>query len=175
MPTAEKRAILDEISETLQNSGALYVTKYQWVCLSIKLISYVVHSVREMFTIKFTKNKLMKLAMQELGGYDDMLPLLTDQNAFAFVEDELSAPAKVLKDFIKENNDKPEFKAALIDGDFYGPDQLEVLATMKSKDEIIGDILGLLMAPITNVVGGLQAQGSNLVGAVKTIAGKGEN
>ena len=104
-----------------------------------------------------------------------MLPLLTDQNAFAFVEDELSAPAKVLKDFIKENNDKPEFKAAFIDGDFYGPDQLEVLATMKSKDEIIGDILGLLMAPITNVVGGLQAQGSNLVGAVKTIAGKGEN
>jgi large subunit ribosomal protein L10 len=104
-----------------------------------------------------------------------MLPLLTDQNAFAFVEEELSAPAKVLKDFIKENNDKPEFKAALIDGDFYGPDQLEALAAMKSKDEIIGDILGLLMAPITNVVGGLQAQGSNLVGAVKTIAEKGEN
>ena len=79
------------------------------------------------------------------------------------------------QDFIKENNDKPEFKAALIDGDFYGPDQLEALAAMKSKDEIIGDILGLLMAPITNVVGGLQAQGSNLVGAVKTIAEKGEN
>ena len=57
MPTAEKRAILDEISETLQNSGALYVTKYQG-CLSIKLISYVVHSVREMFITKFTRINL---------------------------------------------------------------------------------------------------------------------
>lgn len=174
MPTAEKRAILDEISETLQNSGALYVTKYQG--MSVDQANELRGAFRKgNVHYKVYKNKLMKLAMQEVGGYDDMLPLLTDQNAFAFVEDELSAPAKVLKDFIKENNDKPEFKAALIDGDFYGPDQLEVLAAMKSKDEIIGDILGLLMAPITNVVGGLQAQGSNLVGAVKTIAEKGEN
>jgi len=174
MPTAEKRAILDEISETLQNSGALYVTKYQGMSVA------QANKLRGVFRkgnvhYKVYKNKLMKMAMQEVGGYDEMLPLLTDQNAFAFVEEELSAPAKVLKDFIKENNDKPEFKAALIDGDFYGPDQLEALAAMKSKDEIIGDILGLLMAPITNVVGGLQAQGSNLVGAVKTIAEKGEN
>jgi large subunit ribosomal protein L10 len=46
---------------------------------------------------------------------------------------------------------------------------------MRSKDEIIGDMLGLLMAPITNAVGALQAQGSNLVGAVKTVAVKSEN
>ena len=52
----------------------------------------------------------MKLAMEEVGGYDDMLPVLTDQNAFAFVEDELSAPAKVLKDFIKENNESQNSK-----------------------------------------------------------------
>jgi large subunit ribosomal protein L10 len=162
MPTAEKRAILDEISETLQNSGALYVTKYQGMSVA------QANKLRGAF-------RKGNVHYKEVGGYDEMLPLLTDQNAFAFVEEELSAPAKVLKDFIKENNDKPEFKAALIDGDFYGPDQLEALAAMKSKDEIIGDILGLLMAPITNVVGGLQAQGSNLVGAVKTIAEKGEN
>ena len=46
---------------------------------------------------------------------------------------------------------------------------------MKSKNEIIGDVLGLLMAPINNVVGALNAQGSNIVGAVKTIAEKGDN
>ena len=174
MPTADKRAILDEISETLQNSGALYVTKYKGISVA------QANKLRGAFRkgnvhYKVYKNKLMKLAMQELGGYDEMLPLLTEQNAFAFVEDELSAPAKVLEDFIKDNNDKPEFKAALIDGDFYGPDQLAVLAAMRSKDEIIGDLLGLLMAPITNAVGALQAQGSNLVGAVKTIAFKSEN
>merc|ERR1711879_167915 len=124
---------------------------------------------------KVYKNKLMKLAMQEVGGYDAIFPALTDQNGFAFVEEELSAPAKVLKDFIKENKDKPEFKAAMIDGEYFGAEKLEALAALKTKNEVIGDILGLLMAPITNVVGGLQAQGSNLVGAVKTIAEKGEN
>ena len=106
--------------------AALYVTKYQGMSVD------QANKLRGAFRngnvhYKVYKNKLMKLAMQEVGGYDDMLPLLTDQNAFAFVEDELSAPAKVLKDFYQENNDKPEFKAALIDGDFYGPDQLEVL------------------------------------------------
>mgnify|MGYP001310336154 CR=1 FL=1 len=174
MPTAEKRAILDEISETLQNSGALYVTKYKG--MSVAQANKLRGAFRKgNINFKVYKNKLMKLAMQEVGGYDEMLPLLSEQNAFAFVEDELSAPAKVLKDFIKENNDKPEFKAALIDGDFYGPDQLAVLAAMRTKDEIIADILGLLMAPITNVVGSLQAQGSNLLGAVKTVATKSKN
>ena len=120
MPTAEKRAILDKISETLQNSGALYVTKYQGMSVA------QANKLRGAFRkgnvhYKVYKNKLMKMAMQEVGGYDEMLPLLTDQNAFAFVDEELSAPAKVLKDFIKENNDKPEFKAALIDGDFMVP------------------------------------------------------
>jgi large subunit ribosomal protein L10 len=115
----------------------------------------------------------MKLAMEEVGGYDKVLPSLVEQNAFAFVEDELSAPAKVLKEFTKDKK-KPEFKAAFIDGEFYSADKLEALAAMKSKNEVIGDILGLLMSPAQTVVSALTAQGSNLVGAVKTIAEKGE-
>ena len=106
MPTAEKRAVLDEITATLQSSGALYVTKYQG--MSVAQANKLRGAFRKgNVTYKVYKNKLMKLAMQEVGGYDELLPLLTDQNAFAFVEDELSAPAKVLKDFIKENNSKP--------------------------------------------------------------------
>ena len=89
------------------------------------------------------------------------------------MDEELAAPAKVLKDYIKEH-EKPKFKAALIDGDYYTEDQLDTLAAMKSKSEVIGDIIGLLMAPMSNVVSGLQAQGDNLAGAIKTIAEKGD-
>ncbi len=78
-----------------------------------------------------------------------------------------------MKSYIKENN-KPEFKAALIDGDYYSQEQLDVLAEMKSKNEVIGDIIGLLMSPLSNVVSGLQAQGNNIAGAIQTIAEKGE-
>jgi len=123
---------------------------------------------------KVYKNTLIKRAMDDLGGYDDLYPHLAEQNGFAFVDEELAAPAKVFKDFIKENN-KPKFKAALIDGDYYDENQLDALAAMKSKSEVIGDIVGLLMAPISNVVSGLQAQGSNIAGALQTIAEKEEN
>jgi large subunit ribosomal protein L10 len=122
---------------------------------------------------KVYKNTLIKRAMDTIGGYEDLYPHLAEQNGFAFVDEELAAPAKVLKNYIKEN-EKPKFKAALIDGDYYTEDQLDTLAAMKSKSEVIGDILGLLMAPMSNVVSGLQAQGGNLAGAIKTIADKGD-
>ncbi len=172
MPTAEKRAVLDEITEKLNSSKAIYVTNYSG--MSVDEANQLRGEFRKgNIFFKVYKNKLMKLAMEEVGGYDELIPTLFEQNAFAFVEDELSAPAKVLKEFTKEKN-KPEFKAAFIDGDFYAADKLEVLAAMKSKNEVIGDILGLLMSPAQNVVSALTAQGSNLVGAVKTIAEKGD-
>ena len=173
MPTAEKRAVLDEISENLKKANAVYIANFSGMSVADA------NKLRGAFRkgnvfFKVYKNKLMKLAMEEVGGFDSVIPSLTEQNAFAFVEEELSAPAKVLKDFLKDNK-RPEFRAAIVDGDFYGGDKLETLAAMKSKNEIIGDILGLLAAPMSNVLGALNAQGSNLVGAVKTIAEKGEN
>ena len=173
MPTAEKRAVLDEITENLKKSNAIYVANYSG--LSVDEANQLRGAFRKGNVFyKVYKNKLMKLAMEKIGGYDDIIPTLTKQNGFAFVEEELSAPAKVLKDFIKDKN-KPEFRAAIVDGEYFGEDKLDTLAAMKSKNEIIADVLGLLMAPITNVVSALNAQGSNIVGAVKTIAEKGEN
>ena len=69
---------------------------------------------------------------------------------------------------------KARIQSSLIDGEYFGEDKLDTCCN-EIKNEIIGDVLGLLMAPITNVVSALNAQGSNLVGAVKTIAEKGEN
>lgn len=173
MPTlSEKKAVVDEIAEQLNSSKAVYITKYTG--MSVDDMGELRGEFRNgNVRFKVYKNTLMKRAMDTIGGYEELYPHLEDQNGFAFVEEELAAPAKVLKNYIKEHN-KPEFKAALIDGDYYGQDQLDSLAAMKSKNEVIGDILGLLMAPVSNVVSGLQAQGGNIAGAVKTIAEKGE-
>jgi large subunit ribosomal protein L10 len=171
MPTlAEKKATVEEITERLQNSGAVYVTNYSG--MSVAQMSDLRHEFYKE-NIKYTvyKNTLMKRAMDEVGGYEDLEPHLVEQNAFAFVEDELAMPAKILKKFV-EDNDKPVFKAALIEGDYYDGDKLGALASMKSKSEVIGDIVGLLLAPVSNVVSGLQAQGETIAGAVKQIAEK---
>jgi large subunit ribosomal protein L10 len=174
MPTlSEKKAVVEEITDKLSNSNAVYIANYS--NMSVADMGNLRGKFREGNVLfKVYKNTLIKRAMDDLGGYDDLYPHLVEQNGFAFVDEELAAPAKVLKDFIKENN-KPQFKAALIDGDYYDENQLDTLAAMKSKSEVIGDIVGLLMAPISNVVSGLQAQGSNIAGALQTIAEKEEN
>jgi len=173
MPTlAEKKAVVEEITEDLNNSSAIYIANYSGMSVA------EINNLRSEFhkgDIKFKvyKNTLLKRAMDEVGGYEDLYPHLVEQNGFAFVEEELAAPAKVIKKFSDEHS-KPRFKAALVDGDFYGEDQLEDLAAMKSKSEVIGDIIGLLLAPVSNVVGALQSPGKNVAGAVETIAEKGE-
>lgn len=173
MPTlTQKKAVVEEITEQLNNANAVYITNYSG--MSVSDMGELRGKFREgNILFKVYKNTLIKRAMDAIGGYDDLYPHLEEQNGFAFVDEELAAPAKVLKDYIKEYN-KPKFKAALIDGDYYSEDQLDTLAAMKSKSEVIGDIVGLLMAPISNVVSGLQAQGDTLAGAIQTIAEKGE-
>jgi large subunit ribosomal protein L10 len=173
MPTlAEKKAAVEEITEDLNSHDAIYITNYSG--MSVKEIN----TMRGKFyegNIKFKvyKNTLMKRAMDEVGGYDDLYPHLAKQNGFAFVEEEHAAPAKVIKKLYEET-EKPKFKAAIIAGDYYGEDELNSLASMKSKSEVIGDIVGLLLAPVSNVVSALQAPGRNIAGAVETIAEKSE-
>lgn len=173
MPTlAEKKAVVESITEDLNSSGAIYITNYSG--MSVKEIN----EMRGQFyegDIKFKvyKNTLVKRAMEDVGGYDDLYPHLVEQNGFAFVEEEHAAPAKVIKKLYEETK-KPKFKAAIIDGDYYGEDELNKLAAMKSKSEVIGDIVGLLLAPVSNVVSALQAPGRNIAGAIETIAEEGE-
>lgn len=173
MPTlAEKKAAVEEITENLNSHDAIYITNYSGMSVS------EINNMRGEFyegNIKFKvyKNTLVKRAMDEVGGYEDLYPHLVEQNGFAFVEEEHAAPAKVIKKFYEET-EKPKFKAAIIAGDYYGADELNALASMKSKSEVIGDIVGLLLAPVSNVVSALQAPGRNIAGAVETIAEKGE-
>lgn len=173
MATLEKKkAVVEDATENLSKAGAVYIANYSGMSVG------EINNLRGEFfkgdiTFKVYKNTLIKRAMDEVGGYEDLYPHLVEQNGFAFVEEELAAPAKVLKKFYEENK-KPKFKAAIIDGDFYGEDQLETLAAMKSKTEVIGDIVGLLLAPVSNVVSALQAPGKTIAGALETIAEKGE-
>lgn len=166
----QKQAVIDELVEILNNNEAIYLTNYKG--MSVAQISALRKEFRKNgVTYRVFKNKLVQKAMENIGGYDDVFPHLEEQTAFAYMTGDSARPAKVLKEFLKKA-DKPQFKAAMIEKSFFGSNQLDALSTMKSKDEVIGDIIGLLLSPMSNVVGALQAQGSTLVGAIKTIAEK---
>lgn len=166
----EKKEQVGEIKELLESAGGIYVANYEGMTVK-NMQNLRAQFKKKDISIKVYKNKLVKRALQEVGGYDELLPSLVNQNIFAIAGEDLAEPAKILKEHLKTES-KPTFKAAVIDGDFYGEDSLDTLAAIKSKNEVIGDILGLLQSPASNVISALQAQGSNIVAALKTIAEK---
>lgn len=166
----QKQAVIDELVDILNNNEAVYLTNYKG--MSVAQISELRKEFRKSgVTYRVFKNKLVMKAMDSIGGYESVYPHLEEQTAFAFVSGDAARPAKVLKEFLKKG-DKPEFKAAIIEKALFGSNQLDALSTMKSKEEVIGDIIGLLLSPVSNIVGALQSQGSTLVGAIQTIADK---
>ena len=83
-----------------------------------------------------------------------------------------NAPAKVIKDFRKKSN-RPLLKGAFIEESIYlGDDQLDMLVDIKSKEELIGEIIGLLQSPAKNVVSALKSSGGKLAGIIKTLSEK---
>ena len=83
-----------------------------------------------------------------------------------------SLPAKIIKDFRKER-EKPLLKAAFIDSDVYlGDEQIDYLSKIKSKEEVIGDVIALLQSPAKNVIGALKSGGGKLAGILKTLSEK---
>ncbi len=167
----QKATAVDAITDQLEAAPMLYLTDFKG--LTVEQANDLRRRFRDSgVEYKVIKNTLLRRAMEGLGGYDDLYDYLQGPTAVAFSE-EPAAPARVIKKFTKDTRqDRPELKAAYIDGDVYGAGQLDVLATLKSKNELIGDIVGLLMAPMSNIVGALEAQGSNLVAILQTISEK---
>lgn len=115
------------------------------------------------------KNTLIKRAMLESGkDFSGIFGTLKGSSALLFTDD-LKAPAKAIKDFRKKA-ETPSLKGAWIDSDvFIGDSSLEALINLKTKNELIGEIIGLLQSPAKNVVSALQSGGNKLAGIVKTL------
>ena len=170
---AQKTEALGAIADQLGDANTVYLTDYQG--LTVEQATGLRRAFREAdVQFKVLKNTLLRRAMEDKGGFGELVDQLHGPTAVAFTNDP-AGPAKVLKKFLKDNDlEVPRFKGAFIDGSVYGDDQLDVLAALKSKDELLADILGLLMAPITNVASALGAQGSGLASVIQQISEKEE-
>jgi large subunit ribosomal protein L10 len=127
--------------------------------------------------MKVAKNTLIKKALESLDStrYSGMFESLNGVTALLFSEN-AKEPAMIITAFRKEGKgtDKPVLKAAFIDGDvFAGDDQLKVLTNLKSKHDLIGEIIGLLQSPAKNVISGLNA-GNKLAGLIKALEARAE-
>ena len=118
------------------------------------------------------KNTLLEKAMEKSDKDFGELPEVLKGNTSLMFSDTGNAPAKVIKEFRKKS-DKPVLKGAYVEEAIYvGDDQLEMLVNIKSKEEVIGDIISLLQSPAKNVVSALQSGGNKLSGILKTLSEK---
>lgn len=123
--------------------------------------------------LRVVKNTLLKKAMESIEdkNYEELYGVLAGPTAIMFSEIG-NAPAKLIKDFRKKY-EKPLLKGAFVEEAIYvGEENLEALTAIKSKEELIGDIITLLQSPAKNVVSGLTGAGGKLAGILKTLSEK---
>lgn len=160
MARPEKEASVKEITETFQNAKSIFVTDYQG--LDVEKISEFRRNCREKAVeYKVVKNTLARIAAKN-AGFEQMADYLQGPSAIAYTFEDPSSPAKVISEFAKENN-KPEIKMSLFEGVFYGPDKVEEIAKLPTKDELLAQMVGTMKSPIQGFVGCLGGLLSNLV------------
>lgn len=123
-----------------------------------------------------TKNTLLKLAMKDVNEelYAPLFDSLKGSTAVMFCEN-ANAPAKLIKEFTKgtKGEGRPKLKAAYAqEGLYIGADQLDTLVSIKSKEELIADVVALLESPIKNVISSLQSGGHTIHGVLETLQNK---
>lgn len=123
--------------------------------------------------MQVAKNTLIKKALEAASGeYAELYDVLKGSSTLLF-SNSGNAPAKLIKS-LRASGDKPLLKAAYIDSAiFIGDNQLNALVNLKSKEELIGEIIGLLQSPAKNVISGLQSGKSKLAGIVKALEQRG--
>ncbi|MBK8945588.1 MAG: 50S ribosomal protein L10 [Ignavibacteriae bacterium] len=164
----EKLESMSEIRKLVEKSSGMYLVDYSGV--NVEDISFLRREFRkENVTYKVFKNTFLKRVLKEIGGYEKFEPLLVGMIGVAFTSDNFVAPAKIIKKFSKDKN-KFTFRGSYLESQFYGADELDSLASMPTKEEMMASIIGSIAAPASGIVGAINAVLRDLVSVVDEIS-----
>jgi len=172
MNKEEKYDLVVALTEQIKEYGNFYITD-----TSDLTVAKINNMRRKCFendiTMQVTKNSLIKKAMEAAGGdFSPIYDVLKGSSSILFSKS-ATAPAKLIKQ-LRKTGEKPILKAAYIDSAvFIGDNQLDTLTKLKSKEQLIGEIVGLLQSPAKNVLSALQSGGTTIAGLVKTLQERG--
>lgn len=156
MNKQEKTKVIDQLVEKLNANNKIYLADCSSLTVE-KVNAFRKVCFDKKVSITVVKNTLLKKAIERANDSKlaELIPALKGETALMFT-DTSNAPAKAIKEFRKKDS-KPALKAAYVEETVYiGDAQLEALASLKSKNELIGDIVMLLQSPIQRVLGGLE-------------------
>ncbi|MBP1167090.1 MULTISPECIES: 50S ribosomal protein L10 [Chryseobacterium] len=156
MTKDQKVVAIQEIKDLLQDAKVVYVADLNGLNAA-KSSDFRRQAFKQNIKVKVVKNTLLQKAMEQIEGvdYSEMFETFKGNSALMIAET-ANAPAKLIKDFRKKD-EKPALKSAFVQETFYvGDNNLDTLVSIKSREEMIGEIIGLLQSPIQRVVSALQ-------------------
>lgn len=172
MKKEDKGLIINKIAETLKEYSGFYLV--ETAGLNAEKTSELRRACfKSDIKLMVVKNTLLHKALETIeGDFQELYPVLKGSTSVMFTNVG-NAPAKLLKDFIKKDDVLPRLKAAYVEETVYvGADQLDALASIKSKNELIADVVALLQSPAKNVVSALTSGGTKLHGILETLSKK---
>jgi large subunit ribosomal protein L10 len=170
MTKAQKNQLIDDLAASLTANDVIYLadtSELDAEATSNLRRTCFKHNIK----LNVVKNTLLKKAFEKVEGKDfsELNEVLAGPTAL-MLSDTGNAPAKLIKEFRKKHA-KPLLKAAYVEEMcFIGDDQLTTLSEIKSREELIGEVIGLLQSPIKNVVGALKSGGHTVSGLVKALS-----
>ena len=156
MTKDQKVVAIQEIKDLLQDAKVVYIADLEGLNAA-KSSDFRRAAFKNNIKVKVVKNTLLQKAMEQIEGVDfsEMYDTFKGNSALMIAET-ANAPAKLIKDFRKKE-EKPAVKSAFVQETFYiGDNNLDALANIKSKEEMLGEIIGLLQSPIQRLVSALQ-------------------
>jgi len=169
MKKEDKSVIIEQIKATIGEYSHFYLTDIGGLnsvqSSNLRRLCY-----KQDVKLVVVKNKLLRKALEiSERDYSQLFDTLVGDTSI-MLSNSGNVPAKLIKEFSKANA-KPVLKAAYVEESFYiGADQLEALISIKTKNELIGEVIGLLQSPAKNVISALQSGGNTIHGVLKTLA-----
>jgi large subunit ribosomal protein L10 len=167
MKKEDKGRIIEELTELLKQYPHVYITDIE-ALNAAKTSKLRRQCFKEEVELVMVKNTLLKMAMEQVEGIDfSELYSALKGNTAIMLANVANAPARLIKDFTKDfkkgETVKPVLKGAYVQEGFYTADDLEALATIKSREELIADVIALLQSPAKNVISALQSNGGQKI------------
>ncbi|PQA90168.1 LSU ribosomal protein L10P [Chryseobacterium piscicola] len=170
MTKDQKVVAIQEIKDLLQDAKVVYVADLDGLNAA-KSSDFRRQAFKQNIKVKVVKNTLLQKAMEQIDGIDfsEMFETFKGNSAL-MIADTANAPAKLIKDFRKKE-EKPALKSAFVQETFYvGDNNLDALVSIKSREEMIGEIIGLLQSPIQRVVSALQNKSETAEATTEEVA-----
>ncbi len=170
MRKEDKTAIIEQIATTVGEYTNFYLTDI--ATLNAAQTSNLRRECnKQEIKLVVVKNTLLKKALEKISDdFSALDPALKGNTAIMF-SNNANSPAKLIKTFSKTANDIPKLKAAYVQEGFYvGAENLDLLVSIKSKNELIGDVIALLQSPAKNVISALSSGGQTIHGVLKTLS-----